>query len=109
MIIGSIVIFIYIKPYYFFALLPGSLIWIFFQKINNVKNPLLRIMIVPILLSVTILLVIAALQIFGSYLGEYSLDLILAKAVKTQQDLIRVEYGGQCDLDISLCNLFYMS
>ncbi len=94
MIIGSIVIFIYIKPYYFFALLPGSLIWIFFQKINNVKNPLLRIMIVPILLSVTILLVIAALQIFGSYLGEYSLDLILAKAVKTQQDLIRVEYGG---------------
>ncbi|MDP1801081.1 MAG: hypothetical protein Q8L81_07010 [Bacteroidota bacterium] len=90
----SIIIFIYIKPYYFFALLPGSLIWIFFQKIRKIKNPFLRIMIVPILLSSTILLVIGCLQVFGNYLGEYSLELILQKAVKTQQDLIRVEYGG---------------
>lgn len=90
----AVIVFIYIKPYYFFALLPGSLIWIFFEKIKRIKNPLLRITIVPILLSSTILLVIACLQVFGSYLGEYSLELILQKAVKTQQDLIRVEYGG---------------
>lgn len=94
LIFCSIIIFIYIKPYYFFALLPGSLIWIFFQKIRKIKNPLLRISIVPILLSSAILMVIGGLQAFGSYLGEYSLELILQKAVKTQQDLIRVEYGG---------------
>ncbi|MBA2613913.1 MAG: hypothetical protein H0U95_18265 [Bacteroidetes bacterium] len=94
LILGSIVIFVYIKPYYFFALLPGSLIWIFFQKITKIQNPILRIMIVPILLSTTIILVIGGLQVFGQYLGEYSLDYILLKAVKTQQDLIRVEYGG---------------
>ncbi|MEO6302538.1 MAG: hypothetical protein ABIP51_05140, partial [Bacteroidia bacterium] len=94
LIIGSIIIFISIKPYYFFALLPGSLIWIFFDKLTNIKSPILRIMAVPILLFGTILLVLVGLQAFGSYLGEYSLELILQKAVKTQQDLIREAYGA---------------
>jgi len=94
MIIMSIVAFIYIKPYYFFALLPGSLIWIAFQRINKIKRPAMRVMAVPILLTATLFLVVGSLQAFGSYLGEYSLDLILLKAVKTQQDLVREAYGG---------------
>lgn len=94
LMIGSIVIFIFVKPYYFFALLPGSLIWIFFHRITRIKSSALRALAVPILLSLTAILVITGLQVFGSYLGEYSLDYILLKAVKTQQDLVRVEYGG---------------
>ena len=93
LIIFSVIGFIYIKPYYFFALLPGSLIWIFFQKLNTIKSPVLRVMTVPLLLITIGSLVIAGLNAFGSYLGEYSLDLILLKAVKTQQDLIREAYG----------------
>jgi hypothetical protein len=93
LIVLSVIGFIYIKPYYFFALLPGSLIWIFFQKLVNIRNQLLRIMAVPFILILTGVLVLTGLQTFGSYLGEYSLDLILLKAVKTQQDLIREAYG----------------
>ena len=41
-----------------------------------------------------ILLVLAgAYSVLGQYLGEYSLDNILIKAVKTQQDLVRGQYG----------------
>jgi hypothetical protein len=95
MIVFSSLIFIYIKPYFFFALLPGSLIWIFFYRLNNIRNPVLKAMAVPIILSLLTLMVIGGLQLFGQYLGEYSLDNILVKAVKTQQDLIReVQYGS---------------
>ena len=93
LILLSIIGFIYIKPYYFFALLPGSLIWIFFQNLAKIKSPVLRTLAVPLLLTTTLFLVLAGLQAFGSYLGEYSLDSILLKAVKTQQDLIREAYG----------------
>lgn len=95
MIILSALIFIYVKPYVLFALLPGSLIWIFFDRIKKIKNPLLKVLTIPIALTTLSLLVMVVLQYFGQFLGEYSLDKILLKAVKTQQDLIReVQYGG---------------
>lgn len=94
MLIGSVIIFIYIKPYFLFALLPGSLIWIFFNKIKNMKNQLLAVLIIPVLLAGTLGMVGILLKNFGQYLGEYSLDNVLNKAVKTQQDLIRDQYGS---------------
>ncbi len=91
----SIFIFIYVKPYFFFALLPGSLIWIFFSRLNKIKNPVLKVLAVPLLLITLTTAVMLSLQNLGQYLGEYSLENILVKAVKTQQDLIReVQYGG---------------
>ncbi len=93
MIIFAVIGFIYIKPYYFFALLPGSFIWIFFQNLTRIKSAVFRVMAIPVLLTVTLLMVMIGLQVFGSYLGEYSLDQILQKAVKTQQDLVREAYG----------------
>lgn len=92
-IIGAILIFIYIKPYFFFALLPGSLVWMNFYRLSRIQNPILKLMAVPLLLSITVMLVIFVLDFFGQYLGEYSLDFILAKAAKTQQDLVREAYG----------------
>lgn len=93
MIVLSVVGFIYIKPYFFFALLPGSLIWMSFQRLNAIKTPMLRVLAIPLILCLSALLVLAGLKVFGNYLGEYSLDLVLLKAVKTQQDLIREAYG----------------
>lgn len=94
MMIGAVIIFIYIKPYFFFALLPGSLIWIFFNRIKNIKNQALAAMAIPILLLGALGVVVFVLSNFGQYLGEYSLENVLNKAVKTQQDLIREQYGG---------------
>lgn len=93
-IIGSVLVFVFIKPYILFALLPGSLIWIFFNRIRNIKNQLLAAMVVPVLLLGALGMVVILLSNFGQYLGEYSLDNVLSKAVKTQQDLIREQYGG---------------
>jgi hypothetical protein len=41
-----------------------------------------------------VVLIVFTMQFFGEYLGEYSLDNVLNKAVKTQQDLIRGEQYG---------------
>ena len=83
-----------IKPYIFFALAPGCLIWNYFYKIKNIKSPVLRTLSLPIILFFAGSVVILGLQFFGQYLGEYSLDNVLLKAVKTQQDLIRSQYGS---------------
>ncbi|MBI2721830.1 MAG: hypothetical protein HYX39_06615 [Bacteroidetes bacterium] len=94
-IIFPVLIFVFVKPYFFFALLPGSLIWIFFSRLNKMKNKIFKVMVVPFLLLSLIGVIMFSLQYLGQYLGEYNLDNILNKAVKTQQDLIReVQYGG---------------
>lgn len=95
LIIVPVFIFIFVKPYFFFALLPGSLIWIFFTRLNKIQNRVFKVLVIPILLITLGAVIMLSLQYLGQYLGEYSLDNILVKAVKTQQDLIReVQYGG---------------
>jgi hypothetical protein len=94
MLILSALLIVLMKPYIFFALAPGSIIWNYFYKIQKIKNPLLRTLSLPIILTFVGGFVMIGLQFFGQYLGEYSLDNVLVKAVKTQQDLIRDQYGG---------------
>jgi hypothetical protein len=93
MIVGASVIFIYVKPYFLFALFPGTLLWILFYKIQNLKNQVVRALAIPALLLLMVSAVLAIFQYLGAFLGEYSLDQVLHKAVKTQQDLIRTAYG----------------
>jgi hypothetical protein len=99
-LILSSLILISIKPYIFFAILPGSLIWLSFNKLKGIKNPVIRTLTVPVALIIVSLLIIATLQYLGDYLGEYSMNNILQKAVKTQQDLIRSEQYGSNSYDI---------
>lgn len=94
MLTGCALIIIFIKPYIFFALAPGSIVWNYFHKLKQIKNPLLRVMSLPIILFFAACIIVLGLRFFGSYLGEYSLDNILVKAVKTQQDLVRTQYGS---------------
>jgi hypothetical protein len=93
MILFASLIFIYIKPYYLFALLPGTFLWIFFNRIQNIRNRFLRLMAIPFLLTMLFVIIIFVFQGLSEYLGEYSLDNVLRKAVKTQQDLVREQYG----------------
>ena len=91
---ASLSIIILVKPYIFFALLPGTIIWNYFYRIQLIKNAFFRVMALPVILVIVATLVLLGLNFFGKYLGEYSLDNILLKAVKTQQDLIRNQYGA---------------
>lgn len=100
MLITSSLLIIFIKPYIFFAILPGSLIWVFFNRITNIKNPLFKTLALPVLLLTLAGVVAFALQFLGQYLGEYNLDSVLNKAVRTQQDLVRNEQYGTNNYDI---------
>jgi hypothetical protein len=88
LLIVSAIIIMIIKPYILFAMLPGSLVWIFFNRLTKIRNPLLRTMFLPLILLLSGFFIISSLQYLGAYLGEYSLDNILNKAVKTQRDLV---------------------
>ena len=99
-LIAASLLLILVKPYIFFAILPGSLVWVFFNRINKIKNPIVKAMILPVMLTVLASIILGAMQFLGDYLGEYSLDNVLDKAVKTQQDLIRGEQYGNNNYNI---------
>ena len=98
--VTAALIMIFIKPYIFFAILPGSLTWVFFARIAKLRNPLFRVLALPLMLIVLSGLIIYSMQLLSEYLGEYSMDNVLNKAVKTQQDLIRSEQYGNNNFDI---------
>lgn len=91
---------ILIKPYIFLALMPGSIIWLGFNRLQRIRNPFWRAASIPIVFAVFGMIIVFALSFLNEYLGEYSLDNVLNKAVKTQQDLIRGEQYGGNNFDI---------
>lgn len=93
MVAGATLLFIYVKPYVLFALLPGSLVWMYFYRIEKIKNQLFRTLFIPLVLIGMVIIVTGIFSLLGDSLGEYSLDRIFLKAVKTQQDLVRDAYG----------------
>lgn len=99
---------VFIKPYIFFAAAPGSLIWIYFYRIANIRDPILKMLALPVILLIMGLLITFVLSYFGQFLGDYSLDNVLTKAVRTQQDMAtNTDYGtnnydiGEFDASIS--------
>jgi len=96
LIIISVYVLISIKPYIFFALFAGLIIVFTYWQIKNIKNTILRIIILPIVLIIV--------MSFGSYIvltlsqtigGAYSsIDKVIEKAYITQDDLKKEYYGG---------------
>lgn len=84
------------KPYIFVALMPGTFIWVIFKRIQTVGNPVLRILVAPLLLMIG---AVGASFVFAQTagsLGDYgSVDTMLEKAAVTQHDLKQEYYGGQ--------------
>jgi hypothetical protein len=88
------------KPYIVLSIIPGSVLWFNFEKIKRIKSTAGKFLFLPVSI-----LLFGSILIFGylslsEYLGEYSYDKILDKAVKTQRDLIRAEAYGQNYFDI---------
>ena len=92
-IIGALLI-ILIKPYIFLILFPGSLIWVFNSRIQKIKNSVVRWSVVPVTAIVVIIIFGLTFSTLSPYLGDYSADTILQKALITQDDLKRDYYGG---------------
>ena len=83
-----------IKPYIYFALLPGSILWLSNNMVKKINTGYMRVITAPIILGLGGLAGYYVLSNMGSNLGDYKLDNVLDKAVVTQQDMKADYYGG---------------
>ena len=83
-----------IKPYIFFALLPGSILWYGGIQIFRVNNRLVKSLTTPFLITISLLSGYTMLTLMSGFLGDYSLENVLDKAVLTQNDLKSEYYEG---------------
>lgn len=106
--ISSFII-IAIKPYIFFALLPGAILWMSSSSIKKIYNPYLRALASPVLLLLAGLTGYYALSQIGDSLGVYKVDTVLDRAVIVQQDMKADYYGGNTfdigDFDASITGI----
>jgi len=90
-----------LKPYIFVALMPGALMWASFEKIQSIKNTLLRVIFLPLILTVTMYIIAL---IFSKVSGEFgkwgSVDKMLVTAAVNQEDLTRSGQYGDHYFDI---------
>lgn len=94
LMIPFFIVILFIKPYIIMALLPGSLMWIFSQRIYRIRNGLVRFLIVPFIFVVCFIGGYTLLKSLGSVMGKFSLDKISTTAKVTEQDLKQDYYGG---------------
>jgi hypothetical protein len=93
-LIASYII-ISIKPYIFFALLPGAILWLSNQQTEKISNRTLRFMLAPILLSIGVIGGYYALSQMGDSLGLYKVDTVFERATIVQKDMKAEYYGGK--------------
>ncbi len=93
-IIISSLLLIWIKPYIFFALLPGSILWYGGIQLEKVQNNLIKSLSTPFLIIFSLISGYFMLDIMSGFLGAYSLENVLDKAVVTQMDLKSDHYQG---------------
>ena len=89
-----------VKPYVLIASAPALLIWLNIETIRRIKSVLIRVVVLPLGLIISILLGIVAYLNSGEAFGDYAPDTILERAAITQQDLVREEAYGRNNFDI---------
>lgn len=83
------------KPYIFIALLPGTLVWVSFKRIQAIKSPVFKALVAPIVIALFFILGSFVFSSLSSDLKQYSsVDSMLEKAVVSQNDLKQEYYGG---------------
>ncbi len=98
----NLLIIVLIKPYVIFALLPGSLMWVFSNRISAIENAAFKILIIPLILVISVGGGFYALSFFGEGLmGKYSVNNLASTLVTTQNDLKQSYYHGH-SFDIGL-------
>lgn len=88
------------KPYVFIALLPMTILWVLYYRVVNVRNVLLRVMVLPVALLVMAGGAYGLLERLGGLLGKFSLDQALETTVLIQQDMKRAEQYGSNFFDL---------
>jgi hypothetical protein len=87
-------IMIAIKPYIFFALMPGCMIWLTNIYGSKIKIKFIRKALTPFLIIMGVGLGYLLLTQLEDYLGMYKIDTVMERATIVQQDLKQDYYGG---------------
>lgn len=90
-----------IKPYIFVALMPGTLIWVFYQRMRKIKSQFFKILLFPIIIIVLFGINTLLFSGIKDYLGEFgSYDNIVKRAQIIKDDLTREEQYGKNYYDV---------
>jgi hypothetical protein len=68
------------KAYVIMALAPAIIVWVVLNFKDRIANPVLRAIVVPFLLTISVIGVAGAVQVLGQYQSKYSLDNFLSTA-----------------------------
>ncbi len=99
-LINALII-IAIKPYIFAALLPGTIIWLTFDRIKRIRNKLIAAFMLPFIITIGFGIILVGLTLLKGQLGEYgSMETAVKKAQTVQQDLLREEQYGSNSYNI---------
>lgn len=90
-----------LKPYIFMVLFPGTLYWVFNQRISRIKNALVKFVVLPVVFIGVFALSLFVLEQLGDSLGKFSLENALETASITSGDL-RSERSGGNSFDIGV-------
>lgn len=74
-----------LKGYIILAFLPSAAFWIFNEYKDRIRNPIVRLLSIPFIMSISVILFILIIQQIGSSLGKFSVDTIQKTALGYQQ------------------------
>jgi hypothetical protein len=77
-----------------FALLPGLLLFVNFERVKKIKSTFIKIIILPISITAIFILINTLFFDFNDLFGKYSADKLLEEAAVQNADLQRSFYGS---------------
>jgi hypothetical protein len=83
-----------IKPYIFFALLPGSIIWLTNERLARIHSNIIKVLVAPLFIVTGIVVSFFLLSQMTDVLGLYSMDKVMERAVVVNLDQKQDYYGG---------------
>ncbi|HQV50684.1 MAG: hypothetical protein IPI00_00415 [Flavobacteriales bacterium] len=96
----SSMIMVLIKPYIFMTLFPVMVLWLFYFRVVQIKNLLVKFVVVPIVMIGTGALCLSILDSLGDSLDKFALDEALNTIEVTQMDLAKVDWYGANSFNI---------
>jgi len=97
----NVLIILAIKPYIFAALFPGTIIWLSFDKVKQIKNKVLATLIFPFIITIGMGVIYIALTFLGGKMGDYgNMNSAIKRAQIIQEDLLREEQYGSNSYNI---------
>ncbi|MDZ4824710.1 MAG: hypothetical protein SH856_14730 [Flavobacteriales bacterium] len=83
-----------IKAYILIILVPGSLVWFFYDRILSIRNQLFRVMVVPVIYLVIFGASYLVLGVLDSQSSEFGIGKVIETASVIQRDLKQDYYEG---------------